>query len=176
MGVLVSLKRIETYLSWDTFNGFQQLAKQFLVNIAGRLTIPMRYPHTLLTLNQNLSTVVTKQRELVKYVAIENTFQNFQMGPMQHLDRETCIRNISGRPGFNGFWNVCSSWELWPSPLGHLIIFSPFSNEEKSHYRDLLLRHYSSNESIYRALSLFSVIDIYVVFSESGCHHQLDWK
>ena len=47
MGVLVSLKRIETYLSWDTFNGFQQLAKQFLVNIAGRLTIPMRYPHTL---------------------------------------------------------------------------------------------------------------------------------
>ena len=48
----------------------------------------MRYPHTLLTLNQNLSTVVTKQRELVKYVAIENTFQNFQMGPMQHLDRE----------------------------------------------------------------------------------------
>ena len=54
----------------------------------------MRYPHTLLTLNQNLSTGVTKQRELVKYVAIENTFQNFQMGPMQHLDRETCIRNI----------------------------------------------------------------------------------
>ena len=33
---------------------------------------------------------------LVKYVAID-TFQNFQMGPMQHLystDRETCISNI----------------------------------------------------------------------------------
>ena len=109
MGFLVSLKRIETDLSRDTFNGFQQLAKQFLVNIAGRLTIPLRDPHTILTLNQNLSTEVTKQRELVKYVAIENTFQNFQMGPMQHLDRETCIGHISGRPGFNGFWNVCSS-------------------------------------------------------------------
>ena len=33
---------------------------------------------------------------LVKYVAID-TFQNFQMGPMQHLDRdrETCISNIA---------------------------------------------------------------------------------
>ena len=107
------------------FQWVSAISKAIFGKYCGQTNYPPERPsYSYLTLNQNLSTEVTKQRELVKYVAIENTFQNFQMGPMQHLDRETCIRHISGRPGFNGFWNVCSSWELWPRPLGHLIIFS----------------------------------------------------